>query len=375
MNRMLVLIGVAAMAAAGCASDGPAQAEQAHAGPLKVAVYADKGPDGIGAVEWFRLVRDSPDMELKLVSGKDVRAGALDGQDLLIMPGGSSKKEFQSLGTNGVERMKAFIRNGGSYLGTCAGNFLLTDGKDRARVIPYVSKGSEPDCFFSDFEVNEAGAKALGIARGRHRMRYHGGPFLYPTTNVIEGANFEIWGTYAAEACFRGRVDRRKGMYRSGAIVGGTYGKGRVFVTAAHPEYFESTHYIVVAAIRYLTGRTVSFRSRQRRPGDLCVGYYASVGGVRTAQTALALADTEGVDFLPINDDGIREGALHHLDVVVVPSAIAGKTNALYQVFERFIGDGGRVLMVDGGNKCRGRIKGAVPCASAEELIREVKRR
>ena len=70
--------------------------------PLKVAVYADAGPSGIGAVEWFRLIEESPELELHLVDGAAIRAGALDGLDLLVMPGGDSKTEFTTLGTNGI---------------------------------------------------------------------------------------------------------------------------------------------------------------------------------------------------------------------------------------------------------------------------------
>ena len=106
--------------------------------PLKVGVYADAGPSGIGAVEWFRLVNESPEMEIKLLDGKMVRNGGLDGLDGFVMPGGSSKTEFDTLGTNGVEKMKAFIRNGGGYIGTCAGCCLLMDGPEkRARMMPW----------------------------------------------------------------------------------------------------------------------------------------------------------------------------------------------------------------------------------------------
>ena len=68
--------------------------------PLKVGVYADRDPGGIGAVEWFRLVKESPEMELALLDGADMRAGKLAGLDVLVMPGGNSKTEFESLGAN-----------------------------------------------------------------------------------------------------------------------------------------------------------------------------------------------------------------------------------------------------------------------------------
>ena len=217
--------------------------------PLKVGVYADKGPGGIGAVEWFRLVQESPEMELKLLDGKMVRAGALDGLDILVMPGGSSYTEFESLGTNGVERLRAFVRNGGGYVGTCAGCCLLMDGpKKRARMMPWNTTGSEGNTMFPTFNLNAKGAAALGLKEGPHVMRYHGGPFLWPTTNVIADAHLEIWGTFDAEATLKGRLNANKKMFGAGAIVGGTYGKGRVFVTSAHPEYFNGTLYVVEAA-------------------------------------------------------------------------------------------------------------------------------
>ncbi len=216
------------------------------AAPLKVGVYADKGPGGIGAVEWFRLVDESPEMELHLLDGAAVRTGALDGLDLLIMPGGSSMDEFKTLGTNGVERMRAFVRNGGGYVGTCAGCCLLMDGpKNRARMMPWNSSGAEGHTMFRTINLNAKGAKALGLKEGPHVMRYHGGPFLWPTTNTIADAKLDIWGTYDAEASFKGRVSQKKRMYGAGGIVGGTYGKGKIFVTSGHPEYFNFSLYVV----------------------------------------------------------------------------------------------------------------------------------
>ena len=92
---------------AGCATtEKPIEAMTSATPPLKVAVFADEGPGGIGAVEWARLVKTSPEMTLTLVDGKDVAAGKLAGQDVLVMPGGASKKEFKSLGPQGVARMK-----------------------------------------------------------------------------------------------------------------------------------------------------------------------------------------------------------------------------------------------------------------------------
>jgi hypothetical protein len=61
--------------------------------------------------------------------------------------------------------------------------------KNRARMMPWNSSGSEGHTMFPTINLNAKGAKALGLKEGPHVMRYHGGPFLQPTTNVIADAH------------------------------------------------------------------------------------------------------------------------------------------------------------------------------------------
>ncbi len=355
--------------AACTASSSPAPA----VAPLKVGVYADQGPGGIGAVEWFRLVDESPEMELHLLDGAAVRAGALDGLDLLVMPGGNSMTEFDSLGTNGVERMKAFVRNGGGYVGTCAGCCLLMDGpKNRARMMPWNSSGSEGHTMFPTINLNAKGAKALGLKEGPHVMRYHGGPFLQPTTNVIADAHMEIWGTFDAEATFKGRINPKKKMYGSGAVVGGTYGKGRVFVTSAHPEYFNGTLYIIEAALKYVTGRTITFPPRTRAPRVLSVGFLAKgISGVKTAETAVALARAKDLDLVLIDLDGIARRRMDNIDVLVVPSAVFVKNKKVSEAISAFTARGGKVVYCSLGAK--DAPAGAVVSTSGDAVVEAVR--
>ena len=361
MKRLLAFAIVAALAC-GCVSDRSDGKLAGGASPLKVAVYADRGPSGIGAAEWYRIVNDSPDMSLTLVDGAAVRNGALKGHDLFIMPGGSSSNEYNSLGLDGVAKMKDFIRDGGGYIGTCAGCCLLMDGNRRARVMPWNTCGSEPDLFYPQVSVNEAGAKALGIKAGNHKMRYHGGPLMRMTTNTIEGASFELWGTVDSECTYQGKVSQKKRMHGAAAILGGTYGKGRVFVTSMHPEYYESMHYFVLAAIRWVTGREVRIVRPQRRKGELSVGYVlGAVKSVDDVKTMLAVAALDGVDFQALNGDDAFIDRFAHIDVLVSPAGFTnGKKNrATYEAVERFVARGGVLLTCapkatpKGGKVCR----------------------
>lgn len=66
-----------------------------------------------------------------------------DGQPryrLLFVNGGTSTSHGIYLGVNGVKNMRAFVENGGSYVGTCAGAFLASNGYDgKANYRYYIS--------------------------------------------------------------------------------------------------------------------------------------------------------------------------------------------------------------------------------------------
>lgn len=63
-----------------------------------------------------------------------------DGQPryrLLFVNGGSSTKHGQSLDSKGLENMRTFVEQGGSYLGMCAGAFFAANGYDGNADYPY----------------------------------------------------------------------------------------------------------------------------------------------------------------------------------------------------------------------------------------------
>ena len=360
---------------------GSAYADSAVCGQdgrrLKVGVYADEGASGIGAIEWFRLVNDSPEMELKLLDGKVVRADGLDGLDLLVMPGGDSKLQFDSLGPDGISRMKKFVAAGGGYIGTCGGCYLMLDrtggSHKRVHMVPWDRTGSAHSLLYPTFNLNEKGAAALGLKPGRFVMRYHGGPFLYPCTNAIPEAKVESWGTFEAEACMTGRVDPKKRMYGATAILGGTYGKGRVLGIAGHPEYFDSTLYLVKGAFRYVTGREVTFPARLHTPRAISVGFLAKgIGGVETAETALALAAEKDFDLVPIDKDGIFQRRLDNIDVLVASNGSAKKDATLAAAIQAFAARGGKVIGFGAG--CAVLPEGGIACEPRGGVVDAIKR-
>jgi len=346
------------------------------ADPIKVAVYSDLGSGGPGAFAWAHIAETSPDMKLTLVDGKSIREGVLDGHDLLIMPGGSGTGEYNQIGPKGVENVRKYLRNGGCYLGTCAGAFLTLP--HRLGVVPFRSRGWEPQTAIVSIDVNEKGAAALGLKPGRIPLRYHGGPFLIPDTNTIEGASFEVWGTYMSDWARKTKA-ADEGMYGAGAIVAGTYGKGKVFITSCHPEYFRGDYPFVTGAIKWLTGRDVKIPARPRKVGSLTVGYLCAASeGPARMRLALDLAALPGVDFTSLSKDLIHWGTLDHIDVLVLADAeeksykSLAKSEKTMPLIREFAGRGGLTLASGHGKLCLPS-EGGTLCASYEEILAKVK--
>ena len=61
------------------------------------------------------LLSLAPEYELTVLDAADYRAGALANVDLLVQPGGGCRKQYENLGTNGVEALRRYVTGGGRY--------------------------------------------------------------------------------------------------------------------------------------------------------------------------------------------------------------------------------------------------------------------
>lgn len=341
--------------------------------PLKVSVYVGNGAKGIGCVEWCRLVNECPQMRLKLVDGDAVATGALEGEDVVVMPGGDSKAEFTSLTEKGVEKFKEFILNGGGYIGTCAGCSILLNEEDRRlKIVPYKRLGSTK-LLNGDFNITKAGAEALGIAEGPRRIRYSGGPIIKKTDTEIANAKFEVFGTYAFEASTNGRANPE--MFGAPAILGGTYGKGKVFTIVSHPEYFEETLDIVEGAFKFVSGREIKFPPRMKKKNAITVGFLTSyISGAEVAETALAIDNTEDMYLVPVDVMADWRRHLDHINVLILPNDIIAdpkRGKNVKKVVEKFINRGGTVIGF--GSAVNALPKGGIPSGSREEIVKTIR--
>ncbi|MBA4374527.1 MAG: hypothetical protein C0402_16880 [Thermodesulfovibrio sp.] len=65
-------------------------------------------------------------LSFQLVRAEDVRAGCLEDYSFIFAPGGWSSNKLKSLGDEGAEAIRGFVRDGGGYIGFCGGAGLAT---------------------------------------------------------------------------------------------------------------------------------------------------------------------------------------------------------------------------------------------------------
>ncbi|MHB1390774.1 MAG: BPL-N domain-containing protein [Thermoleophilia bacterium] len=101
--------------------------------PAKVALFWDCSYLwGLIAYRTFRNL----EVNFDLLSAEDIRDGALTGHDMIFVPGGWASDKFAALGEKGREKIRDFVRAGGSYLGVCGGAGLALHHETGLDLLP-----------------------------------------------------------------------------------------------------------------------------------------------------------------------------------------------------------------------------------------------
>ena len=290
---------------------------------LKVALYVDDGSAGNGVFHCIRLIAHSPQLALYGITGAGVREGKLAGMDLLMLPGGYSKRQYKSLYEEGAEKVREFIRAGGAYFGICAGCTCTLNDPDRLKLLPFHLKPhAGGTTALITVEFSEAGAKALDLAPGQYKVRYSGGPIPLPGEEIADGSG-ELLAVYKNTVSKVGVPEGN--FFNEGAVLRGTLGKGKVVATSFHPEYWESNHPIVAGCIYAATGVKPSFVYPAKNPRSIRVGFWSSgfPDAVR-AETMLALDRHPDIDVRIVTSHQFEEGELRHLDALAVAHDATG---------------------------------------------------
>ena len=347
--------------------------------PLRAGVFTGIGSMGLSSTELIRYVARSPELDLTLVDGADVRNGALDGLDLFVMPGGSSGVIMGDLGHKGVENLKAFVRRGGAYVGICAGCVILLDDEYRIAcgmgMTPYSRYGAYSGDAMTSMTLTDEGAKALGMAKGTFDVWYSGGPIMFRRNEEVPDAKIETWGLYGSNVTNEGWGAHMQGNV---SCIGGTFGKGRIAATACHPEFRHSADALVKGLFRYATGREVTFPEPTVNPGAKKVYYYSwPVAGKECARLLAEIDADPDIDVHTDERDEMCGGALDAFDALVIPDGADWSLS--YEMFPpeadeaiaAYAAKGGKVY--SWGASVRHLPKGGIACRSAYDVYARLK--
>ena len=326
------MIAICAAALSFVASAAAAVGEGVRPPEIKVALYLDVGCKGGGVIHLAQLLKSSPDVACDFLDAADVQAGKLDGYDVLVMPGGSGYDRYSQLREEGFEKIRKYIRAGGSYYGICAGIAMALNDPKRLRLIPYTrEKNPLRGGFSAAVKFNARAEEILGVTAGIRYFRYHDGP-IPAKGDPVPDSEYEVLATFESHVMQKGKSTTP--MYGMPAVICGRYGKGKVLVSVMHPEYFPSTHDVLGAGFKPLVGRAITFTYPKKSAQPLRVAFYSGeidrTGDGRAAiycgrsvrdvvEDALALAARPDVDVTYVSGEQIAEGALDHADALVIP--------------------------------------------------------
>jgi len=338
IRRIAGFFAAAAILSAGVSCVSQPQTASVPEKRVKVGLFLDEGCLGNGVLCWARLIEYSPELELVPLTGADIRSGKLRGLDLLVCPGGGSARQLKAMQPQGVEAVKQFIADGGSYLGACAGCYSVMNRTGRMGLLPYDYINYAAGKYAAlTVDFSEAGAKRLGIEPGRYTIRYNGGPVLQSAASTGKGSG-ETLSVYKSSAGWTDRAPYN--FVNTPSAVYGTYGKGKVIATSYHPESWDGTHPIALGCIYAVTGvkpMPVCPRKSWRR---VRVGFCSSGGPItpRTVATMLTLDRHPELDVQFVSGQEVREGILNHLDALVIPE---GKRESYQTVMKNPLWDKG----------------------------------
>ncbi|TFG31198.1 hypothetical protein EU527_13050 [Candidatus Thorarchaeota archaeon] len=214
---------------------------------IKVAVYdggsssdsTDPRESSMAALFWmFRWMNAT----VEIVNSSAIKAGVLEGFQIIAVPGGYAYDYYIDLGYSGAKAIQDFVSEGGAYWGTCAGayyachEFKWTEngrtgiyhyGLDLfpgRGVGPIAGIADWPNYAMTDVRMNVSnGIIDLSQEPSTHSIMYYGGPYF-----ETEGIDDII--TMASYS-----------YNDMPAMIAFEHEAGKVFLTGPHPEWDEDS--------------------------------------------------------------------------------------------------------------------------------------
>lgn len=226
--------------------------------PIRVALFDDAGSAGKGVPKVSeQLGADPSSFAVTVLKGPQIGDGTLRNEsfDVVIFTGGSGSKQSKTIGENGVAAVHKFVKDGGGYVGICAGAYLACDGFSwGVKVLDAKTVSSKWQRGVGDvkIEFTDKGREILGFPSGQLDIRYANGP-IYTNAGSPEIPDFQPLAFFRTEFAKNGSP--AGAMVNSPAMVAGEFGKGRVICSSPHPEQTAGMEGFIVKAVKWTAGK------------------------------------------------------------------------------------------------------------------------
>lgn len=206
------------------------------------------------------------DLFVTQIGPGDVRTDILSQFDIVIFPGGSASKQANSIGPVGQEAVRSFVKQGGGYIGICAGAYLcsshyrwsfdLMNAAVFNKMVDIPGKGRKSMWYRGGptkvkVEFAESGKNLFGLD-GIQSVQYQNGPIISPGQRSDLPA-YEVLASFRTE---NGIYKAQKNtMIGAPAIVRSQYGGGRVLAISPHFESTKGKEFVLRKAVELVQPR------------------------------------------------------------------------------------------------------------------------
>jgi len=236
---------------------------------ILLGVYSDRGVGHYGMEEQYAKdissVITGIDRSIKvvLIDSKKINEGILSKLHVVLFPGGSGGGQSESLGEEGRSKIINFVKEGGGYIGICAGAYLAqkydTDFSWRSLKISPAKFANDTKHWnrgsgIVKVEVASAGYALFPELRGSRfiYLFYSHGPLLVP----FPGSEPSYEKIFIMKSnVYHDNPDAFGESPGTTMLLRNFYGKGRVVLSSAHPEFTPGLRWMLPRMVRWAAKR------------------------------------------------------------------------------------------------------------------------
>jgi len=222
---------------------------------IRIGLYVDEGSSTKGIESFINNLSPIENIEITKLVFQEILDNDLSRFDIIAFTGGSGSKQAVSLGKDGLAKVKNYIKDGGKYLGICAGAYLATTGFDWSLGVINVETVSQDEWKRGEglvkVTLTNEGRELFPSFPGSFEIEYRNGP-------ILKKSNINSLGDYTVLALYTSEISQNRVtpgvMENTPAILMSSYGKGKVFIIGSHFEYTPGLENFIPEIVSRLIG-------------------------------------------------------------------------------------------------------------------------